>query len=44
MPIVPGAASADQRVALLERLAALRDSGAITPDEFVAEKAQVLGG
>lgn len=33
----------DARVALLERLAALRDGGAITPAEFEAEKAKILG-
>lgn len=31
-------------VASLERLAALRDSGALTTEEYEAAKAQVLGG
>jgi hypothetical protein len=39
-PATPAAASA--RVETLERLAALRDSGAITADEFTAEKAHVM--
>ena len=32
-----------QRMADLERLVALRDSGALTDEEFVAEKAKILG-
>ena len=31
-------------VTQLERLAALRDSGALTPEEFAREKARLLGG
>ena len=43
---MPGAASAggDDRVSQLERLAKLRDSGALTDAEFEAEKAKLLGG
>jgi hypothetical protein len=39
---MPGAASADHRVAQLERLGRLRDSGVLTADEFAAEKARIL--
>jgi hypothetical protein len=39
----PGAPSADPRVGEIERLAGLRDSGALTDDEFAAEKARILG-
>jgi hypothetical protein len=35
--------SEDDRVAQLERLAALRDSGALTKGEYDAEKAALLG-
>ena len=39
-----GAPSApDPRVGEIERLAGLRDSGALTDDEFAAEKARILG-
>lgn len=31
-------------VGQLERLAALRDSGALTPEEFSAQKSRLLGG
>jgi hypothetical protein len=34
----------DARLQRLERLAALREKGVLTEDEFVAEKARVLGG
>ncbi|WP_211318739.1 SHOCT domain-containing protein [Nocardioides silvaticus] len=34
--------TADDRVAALERLAALRESGALTEEEFAAEKARIL--
>ncbi len=37
------AAGGDPRVGEIERLAGLRDSGALTEDEFAAEKARVLG-
>jgi hypothetical protein len=33
----------DERVASLERLAGLRDSGVLTPEEFEAEKRRILG-
>jgi hypothetical protein len=33
----------DDRVAALERLAALKASGALTEAEFAAEKARILG-
>jgi hypothetical protein len=36
-------ASGDQRVGEIERLAGLRDSGALTEEEFAAEKARILG-
>lgn len=39
----PVAAGGDDRVARLERLAALRQSGALTDAEFEAEKARILG-
>ena len=38
----PSTASSTGRVEALERLAALRDSGAITNDEYQAEKTQVM--
>jgi Short C-terminal domain len=44
---MPGAAAAtggDDRIAQLERLAKLRDSGALSDEEFEAEKARLLGG
>ena len=37
------AAGADPRVGEIERLAGLRDSGALTDDEFAAEKTRILG-
>ncbi len=37
------AASGDPRVGEIERLAGLRDSGALTEEEFAAEKARILG-
>jgi hypothetical protein len=37
-------AGSDDTIARLEKLAQLRDSGAITPDEFAAQKARILGG
>ena len=36
------AAGGDPRVGELERLAGLRDSGALTDEEFAAEKARIL--
>ena len=44
-PVAPGppAMSADQVTATLDRLADLRDRGAITPEEFEAKKAELLG-
>lgn len=38
------AGAGDDRLARLERLQALRDSGALTESEFQAEKARILGG
>lgn len=38
-----GAGGADDHVAQLERLARLRDSGALTEQEFEREKARILG-
>ena len=37
------AAGGDPRVGEIERLAGLRDSGALTEEEFAAEKARILG-
>jgi hypothetical protein len=37
------AAGGDERVADIERLTGLRDSGALTEQEFAAEKARILG-
>ena len=37
------AVGADPRVGEIERLAGLRDSGALTDDEFAVEKARILG-
>jgi hypothetical protein len=37
------AASRDPCVDEIERLAGLRNSGALTDDEFAAEKARILG-
>jgi hypothetical protein len=39
----PAPAAGDQRVAELERLATLHNSGALTDEEFAAEKARLLG-
>ena len=39
----PPAPVGDPRVGEIERLAGLRDSGALTEEEFAAEKARVLG-
>lgn len=46
MGAMPGAAATggDDRIAQLERLAKLRDSGALSDEEFEAEKARLLGG
>lgn len=46
-PIAPapaGPSGEADKLARLERLAALRDSGALTDDEFAAEKRTLLGG
>lgn len=42
-PAVEAAANGDDPVAKLERLAALHASGALTDDEFAAQKAKLLG-
>ena len=39
----PAVATGDQRVGEIERLAGLRDSGALSEEEFAAEKARILG-
>jgi|ERR1700694_2623953 len=39
----PWAPQDNSRVAQLQKLAALRDSGALTEEEFAAEKAKLLG-
>ena len=36
-------AAGDDPISLIERLAALRDSGALTDEEFAAQKRQILG-
>jgi hypothetical protein len=41
-PAAPAAASAEDRVSQLERLAQLKDSGVLTEQEFAAEKARIL--
>lgn len=41
-PASTGAAGASDRIALLQQLAQLHDSGALTDEEFAAEKAKVL--
>jgi hypothetical protein len=41
-PAAPVSAASD-RIAQLQQLASLHDSGALTDDEFTAAKAQVLG-
>lgn len=41
-PAVPAAPTSDEQLQTLARLAELRDSGAITPEEFEAKKAEVL--
>jgi hypothetical protein len=43
-PMPPAAPSGDDRLARLERLAALKASGALTDAEFEAEKAKILAG
>lgn len=42
-PPQPAAAPVDPAVAQLQQLAALRDQGILTEQEFAAKKAQVLG-
>lgn len=45
--VAPGAPAddgVDDVVASLERLVRLRDAGALTPEEFAAQKARILGG
>ena len=40
----PAPAASDPQLERLERLAALRDSGGITPEEYEAQKAKILDG
>lgn len=40
----PLATAEESRIAAIERLVSLRDSGALTDEEFTAEKQRVLGG
>ncbi len=42
-PAAPPAAGGSDRIAQLQQLASLHDSGALTDEEFAAAKAQVLG-
>ena len=41
-PVAPAAPTSDEQLQTLARLAELRDSGAITPEEFEAKKAELL--
>ena len=43
-PPAPAAASQEDRIAQLERLAGLRDQGILSDEEFAAEKARILNG
>jgi hypothetical protein len=43
-PPPPAAAGGDDRVEQLKELAALRDQGVLTEEEFAAEKARILNG
>ncbi|MSX02059.1 MAG: hypothetical protein F2813_02750 [Actinobacteria bacterium] len=40
---MPGGDKESQKMAKLERLVALRDGGALTDEEFAAEKQKILG-
>lgn len=42
-PAAPAAPAVDPTIAQLQQLAALRDQGILTEDEFAAKKAQILG-
>jgi hypothetical protein len=42
-PPQPQSASADERLAQLERLGQLQAQGVLSPEEFAAEKARILG-
>jgi len=42
-PPAPAAPAADSTVEQLQQLAALRDQGILTDEEFTAKKAQILG-
>lgn len=43
-PEVPRSNDTDSMLSALERLAALRDSGVLTEDEFALQKARILAG
>jgi hypothetical protein len=43
-PQAPPAPQEDQVIAQLQQLAALRDQGVLTDEEFAAQKARILGG
>ncbi len=43
-PAAPAAPPAETTVEQLQKLAQLRDSGVLTPDEFEAQKQKVLAG
>ena len=43
-PPAPASAGGDDRVEQLKELAALKDQGVLTDDEFAAEKARILRG
>jgi hypothetical protein len=42
-PVAPAAASVDDQLAQLERLAQLKAQGILTEEEFTAQKAKILG-
>lgn len=42
-PAAPAAAPAEDPILVIQKLAALRDQGILTEEEFTAKKAQILG-
>jgi Short C-terminal domain len=43
-PPAPAASGEDEVITRLERLAQLQSQGVLTPEEFAAQKAKILGG
>jgi Short C-terminal domain len=43
-PAAPAAAGGEDRVQQLKQLAALKEQGVLSDEEFAAEKARILGG